>query len=40
MRLMKSSENHNIIDELQSGFSKNHWTIDNIFILQAIIQMF
>ena len=37
---MKSSENHNIIDELQSGFRKNHLTIDNIFILQAIIQKY
>ena len=40
MRLTKWSENNNVIDESQAGFRKNHSTIDNIFVLQALIQKY
>lgn len=40
IRLTKWSEQNNIIDESQAGFRKGYSTVDNIFILQALIQKY
>ena len=40
IRLQKWAENNNVIDESQAGFRKLYSTIDNIFLLQALIQKY
>ena len=40
LQLTKWREQNNIIDESQAGFRKSYSTVDNIFILQALIQKY
>ena len=39
-RLSKWSETNNVLSDCQAGFRKGHSTIDNIFILHAMIQKY
>ena len=40
VKLTKWSERNNVNDESQAGFRKDHVTVDNIFILQALVQKY
>ena len=39
-RLNRWSESMNIVSDCQAGFRKGHSTVDNIFVLHAIIQKY